>query len=341
MKTPPQIKRAATIGRILNARLDAAGITPPGYRWAFVPSDTPRGWWAWAVLWAPRVRRWVYAPLALIAFLLGLSFVSFMWEESLQATAGACRAAIDAGDSVGAQSALESYRSTYTAAQAWWNCGGRFALWAARPYRFYFFVAAPEQYRGLQALGGHRGLWPSPFPITSRPATAPAPLDITMDQLRLLAEDAGRRAAREAGITPPPSRPERRRWGWLALLGGDPALKHAAATQPAPGADQAARDRQDELDIRKTGRTAPPRLQALRHQQEPELYPPPSPPPPLDAPPPLPPQPVSVEPAETERAPAFPGQCRGLAKSTGQRCRLHAARGQNYCRYHLHQAPPD
>ncbi len=91
-----------------------------------------------------------------------LGFVSFIYEESLQASGFAARAAIDARDVTIALDCVRSFKDLVYRAQAFQRRYGCLAFWSNGAYETYFYVAAPHQLLAMHAAGKKAGLWQDP-----------------------------------------------------------------------------------------------------------------------------------------------------------------------------------
>ena len=92
-------------------------------------------------------------------FAQSMAFVAFMYEEALQTTGFAVRAAIQAGDAPTAFAAIERYEEIMKGAQKFQRSVGWVAIWSHQAYTMYFGVAAPSQLSGFIASGVAAEVW--------------------------------------------------------------------------------------------------------------------------------------------------------------------------------------
>jgi hypothetical protein len=113
-----------------------------------------------AALIAKTTWRIIAAPLHCLVLLSLFAFVSFIYEEGLQAAAFATRTAIDANDPAIARACLIRQAELMHAAQRYQSRAGWLAFWAHRSYWHYFHTAAPAQVAAYYTQGVDAGLWP-------------------------------------------------------------------------------------------------------------------------------------------------------------------------------------
>ncbi len=103
-----------------------------------------------------RYLAWIAIPFFLCQ---ALAFVSFIYEESLQAAGFGCRAALMAEDTTLAREAVKNFEYVMQQAQWFQDHIGYLAFWSHGAYRTYFWKSAPTQLCGFYAEGKARQLW--------------------------------------------------------------------------------------------------------------------------------------------------------------------------------------
>jgi hypothetical protein len=88
-----------------------------------------------------------------------LIFVSFIYQEALQANGFAVRAAIDSRDRSVALDAIARFDSTMRRAQNFQRTWGWVGFWANDSFRSYFGVSCPAQLASYISQGAYVGLW--------------------------------------------------------------------------------------------------------------------------------------------------------------------------------------
>lgn len=89
----------------------------------------------------------------------GLIFVSFIYEEALQANGFAIRTAIQSRDRNVALEAMKNYETIMRDAQSFQKNYGWIAFWSHKAFSAYFGVAAPAQLSSSVSYGAYEGLW--------------------------------------------------------------------------------------------------------------------------------------------------------------------------------------
>lgn len=113
-----------------------------------------------------RKKSWPKTVLRIIAIITvpffiaqSVAFVSFIHEESLQATAFGCNAALAGQDPTIAYAAVKTFEQQMINAKEWQDKWGKLAFWADDAYHSYFYRAAPIQLLGFYSRGRALGLW--------------------------------------------------------------------------------------------------------------------------------------------------------------------------------------
>jgi len=253
--------------------------------------------------------RWARRIGTTILLLQSMAFVSFMWEESLQTTGFACKAAMDAKHEPTATAAVAQYASIMGKAQSWQSNVGWLGLWAHRAYYAYFYLAAPSQLQSFKAR--QQQLWP----VDRTPAKEDTWAGAQANRPNVEAAIVGERID--------PRHPQA--WearGKAALAGYDPWLKWPLGSIPG---DTDQRDaggvstRPAEYDLSANRASRPdPKPQAAPAASQPSV-------------------PVDKVPAK----PPVYTRCLGFAKSTGQQCRCSSAgHPSGRCRFHRPEGVP-
>lgn len=131
---------------------------PGRARQAYEAADaagTLQRWQRWA---RTSVRIVAIATLPIFAAQI-LAFASFIYEEALQATGFAAKAAIDSRDAGIARATVDQYRHVMQRAQRWQRRWGKLAFWSHPAYHAYFNAAAPAQLASFWARGKALELW--------------------------------------------------------------------------------------------------------------------------------------------------------------------------------------
>ena len=107
--------------------------------------------------------RTLFRALALASvpfFLLHtIAFVSFIYEEAIQAASLACKTALDAADPGVTRDAIYRLERLTRRAQTYQRRWGKLAFWLNDAYDEYFHVAAPTQIAAYASAGTKAGLW--------------------------------------------------------------------------------------------------------------------------------------------------------------------------------------